>query len=122
MARIFDNEVYLFGAFYKGEEIGDEIQFPDWHTQPDLTQVNELAGKVRPIPLTPVIVNALSGGEPALWGTTKEGKLVELGLGEPPQTKGKQPLSGEKVGSESSVPSDVDNYEVLKLGTLQNIG
>ncbi|EOB3673213.1 OmpA family protein [Vibrio vulnificus] len=116
MARIFDNEVYLFGAFYKGEEIGDEIQFPDWHTQPDLTQVNELAGKVRPIPLTPVIVNALSGGEPALWGTTKEGKLVELGLGEPPQTKGKQPLSGEKVGSESSVPSDVDNFEVLKLG------
>ncbi|HHF3069626.1 TPA: OmpA family protein [Vibrio diabolicus] len=116
MARIFDNEVHLFGAFYKGEEIGDEIQFPDWHNQPDLTQINELTGKIRPIPLTPVMVNALSGGEPALWGTTREGKLVELGLGEPPQATGKQPLSGEKVDSESSVPSDVNNYEVLKLG------
>lgn len=116
MAFTFDNEVYLFGAFFEGKQVGLSRAFPDWHTQPDLTEVNELAGKIRPIPLTPVIVNALSGGEPALWGTTKEGKLVELGLGEPPQTGGKQPLSGEKVDSESSVPRDVDNYEVLKLG------
>ncbi|AYO23264.1 hypothetical protein D0856_25715 [Vibrio owensii] len=49
MAFTFDNEVYLFGAFYKGEEIGDEIQFPDWHTQPDLIRVTELTGKIRPI-------------------------------------------------------------------------
>ncbi|ELB7529283.1 OmpA family protein [Vibrio vulnificus] len=116
MGFTFDNEVYLFGALFKSKVLDGEYVFPDWHTQPDLTQVNELAGKVRPIPLTPVIVNALSGGEPALWGTTKEGKLVELGLGEPPQAAGKQPLSGEKVDSESSVPSDADNFEVLKLG------
>ncbi|MCV3264445.1 hypothetical protein OGZ01_25610 [Vibrio harveyi] len=116
MARIFDNEVYLFGAFFTAIKIDGVDKFPDWHTQPDLTQVNELTGKIRPIPLTPVMVNAMSGGEPALWGTTKEGKLVELGLGEPPRATGKQPLSGEKVDSESSVPSDADNFEVLKLG------
>ncbi|MEF1203638.1 OmpA family protein [Vibrio owensii] len=116
MAFTFDNEVYLFGAFFEGKQVGLSRAFPNWHTQPDLTQVNELTGKIRPIPLTPVMVNALSGGEPALWGTTKEGKLVELGLGEPSQATGKQPLSGEKVGSETTVPSDVDNYEVLKLG------
>ncbi|MGL0961422.1 OmpA family protein [Vibrio vulnificus] len=116
MAFTFDNEVYLFGALFKSKALDGEYIFPDWHSLPDLTQVNELTGKIRPIPLTPVMVNALSGGEPALWGTTKEGKLVELGLGEPPQATGKQPLSGEKVDSESSVPSDVDNYEVLKLG------
>ncbi|MGU3844552.1 hypothetical protein ACVZHT_23470, partial [Vibrio diabolicus] len=63
-----------------------------------------------------MMVNALSGGDPALWGTTKEGKLVELGLGEPSQATGKQPLSGEKVDSETSAPSDTDNYELLKLG------
>ncbi|HDY7443177.1 TPA: OmpA family protein [Vibrio vulnificus] len=116
MARIFDNEVYLFGAFFTAIKIDGVDKFPDWHTQPDLTQVNELTGKIRPIPLTPVMVNAMSGGEPALWGTTKEGKLVELGLGEPPRATGKQPLSGEKVDSETSAPSDIDNYEVLKLG------
>ncbi|EJV9311792.1 OmpA family protein [Vibrio vulnificus] len=116
MAFTFDNEVYLFGAFFEGKQVGLSRIFPDWHTQPDLTQVNELTGKIRPIPLTPVMVNALSGGAPALWGSTKEGKLVELGLGEPPQAAGKQPLSGEKVDSESSVPSDADNFEVLKLG------
>lgn len=116
MAFTFDNEVYLFGALFKSKALDGEYIFPDWHTQPDLTEVNELAGKIRPIPLTPVMVNALSGGAPALWGTTKEGKLVELGLGEPPQATGKQPLSGEKVDSETSAPSDVHNFEVLKLG------
>ncbi|MGR3042227.1 OmpA family protein [Vibrio vulnificus] len=116
MAFTFDNEVYLFGAFFEGKQVGLSRIFPDWHTQPDLTQVNELTGKIRPIPLTPVMVNALSGGAPALWGTTKEGKLVELGLGEPSQATGKQPLSGEKVDSETSAPSDTDNYELLKLG------
>ncbi|MCU8465307.1 OmpA family protein [Vibrio vulnificus] len=116
MAFTFDNEVYLFGAFFEGKQVGLSRIFPDWHTQPDLTQVNELTGKIRPIPLTPVMVNALSGGAPALWGTNKEGKLFELGLGEPPQATGKQPLSGEKVDSETSAPSDIDNYEVLKLG------
>ncbi|HAS6099474.1 TPA: OmpA family protein [Vibrio vulnificus] len=116
MAFTFDNEVYLFGAFFEGKQVGLSRIFPDWHTQPDLTQVNELTGKIRPIPLTPVMVNALSGGAPALWGSTKEGKLVELGLGEPPQATGKQPLSGEKVDSETSAPSDVHNFEVLKLG------
>ncbi|EGQ8092627.1 OmpA family protein [Vibrio vulnificus] len=116
MAFTFDNEVYLFGAFFEGKQVGLSRIFPDWHTQPDLTQVNELTGKIRPIPLTPVMVNALSGGAPALWGTNKEGKLFELGLGEPPQATGKQPLSGEKVDSETSALSDIDNYEVLKLG------
>lgn len=115
MARTYDDEIYLFGALFHGYDTDEGLIF-DWHTKSDLTQVDELAGKIRPIPLTPVMVNALSGDEPALWGTTKEGKLVELGLGEPPQATDKQPLSGEKVGSESSVPSDADNYEVLKLG------
>jgi len=115
MARTYDDEIYLLGALFHGYDT-DEGRIFDWHTKSDLTQVDELTGKIRPIPLTPVMVNALSGGEPALWGTTKEGKLVELGLGEPPQATGKQPLSGEKIDSESSEPSDVDNYEVLKLG------
>ncbi|CAE6954414.1 chlorophyll binding [Vibrio sp. B1FIG11] len=115
MARTYDDEIYLFGALFHGYDT-DEGRIFDWHTKSDLTQVDELTGKIRPIPSTPVMVNALSGGEPALWGTTKEGKLVELGLGEPPQATGKQPLSGEKVGSETSAPSDVDNFEVLKLG------
>ncbi|CAH1599112.1 OmpA-like domain-containing protein [Vibrio jasicida] len=115
MVRTYDDEIYLFGALFHRYDTDEGLIF-DWHTKSDLTQVDELAGKIRPIPLTPVMVNALSGDEPALWGTTKEGKLVELGLGEPPQATDKQPLSGEKVGSESSVPSDADNYEVLKLG------
>ncbi|PTP40673.1 OmpA family protein [Vibrio splendidus] len=115
MARTYDDEIYLFGALFHGYDT-DEGRIFDWHTKSDLTQVDELAGKIRPIPLTPVMVNALSGDEPALWGTTKEGKLFELGLGEPPQATGKQPLSGEKVDSETSAPSDIDNYEVLKLG------
>ncbi|WP_051117099.1 OmpA family protein [Vibrio campbellii] len=115
MARTYDDEIYLFGALFHGYNT-DEGRIFDWHTKSDLTQVDELTGKIRPIPSTPVMVNALSGGDPALWGTTKEGKLVELGLGEPPQATGKQPLSGEKVDSETSTPSDVDNFEVLKLG------
>ncbi|AXB32981.1 hypothetical protein [Vibrio campbellii] len=49
MAFTFDNEVYLFGAFFTAIKIDGVDEFPDWHTQPDLTRVNELTGKIRPI-------------------------------------------------------------------------
>ena len=45
---------------------------------------NVHAVALRPIPFTPVTVNALSGAKDKyLWGTNIEGKLMELGLAQP---------------------------------------
>jgi hypothetical protein len=118
MARTYDNEVFLFGAFFPSKLDGDETIFPEWHREGDLTQYTELEGKIRPIPLTPVMVNALSdsGGEPELWGSTLEGKLVHLGLGEPAVKTAEQPLAGEKVDTPDAPAVDCENYIVLQPG------
>ena len=65
MARTYDDEIYLFGALFHGYDT-DEGRIFDWHTKSDLTQVDELTGKIRPIPSTPVMVNALRGLELAM--------------------------------------------------------
>ncbi|MFS1474829.1 hypothetical protein BCT35_24200 [Vibrio lentus] len=54
MARTYDDEIYLFGALFHGYDT-DGGRIFDRHTKSDLTQVNELAGKICPIPLTPSV-------------------------------------------------------------------
>ncbi|WP_199482939.1 hypothetical protein [Vibrio owensii] len=49
MAFTFDSEVYLFGAFFTAIKIDGVYEFPDWHSLPDLTQINELTGNIRPV-------------------------------------------------------------------------
>ena len=48
MARTYDDEIFLFGALFHGYDT-DEGRIFDWHTKSDLTQVDELTGKIRPI-------------------------------------------------------------------------
>ncbi|MGF1741351.1 OmpA family protein [Vibrio profundum] len=85
MGRVYDNEFYLLGAqFHATEDSGGNKSFDLWNQQNDLTLEKQLVGKVRPIPFTPVMVNALSGAKDKyLWGTNIEGKLMELGLAQP---------------------------------------
>ncbi|MCY9844545.1 OmpA family protein [Vibrio caribbeanicus] len=118
----FDQEVYLFGAFFEPVFDGFENIFPNWHQESDLTTKTELDGKIRPIPLTPIMVNALSGQEAQLWGTTIEGKIVELGMGEPLPPSQAQPLAGERIESEAPAPEDKENFMILHPGQrIENI-
>ncbi|MDK9755875.1 OmpA family protein [Vibrio sp. D173a] len=112
----FDQEVYLFGAFFEGEKIGDNVIFPTWHQESDLTEKTELNGKIRPIPQTPIMVNAIAGVDAQLWGTTLEGKIVELGMGEPLSKSAAQPLNGEKVDGEEPATEDKENFMILHPG------
>ena len=53
MGRSYDQEIYLFGAFFEGKYNGKETIFPDWHRQSDLTSKKELEQKIRPVSITP---------------------------------------------------------------------
>ena len=112
----FDQEVYLFGAFFEPVFDGFENIFPNWHQESDLTTKTELDGKIRPIPQTPIMVNAIAGEDAQLWGTTLEGKIVELGMGEPLSKSAAQPLNGEKVDGEEPATEDKENFMILHPG------
>ncbi|GAD74760.1 hypothetical protein [Vibrio azureus] len=53
MGRSYDQEIYLFGAFFEIKNKDGEKIVPDWHRQSDLTSKKELEQKIRSVPITP---------------------------------------------------------------------
>ncbi|MFN3017549.1 OmpA family protein [Vibrio coralliilyticus] len=100
MLPTLDKDFYLFGSIFDKEldkESGKDI-FNDWHKGGDLTSIDFLSKKVRPIPLTPAVLGALSASDkPQIWGTDRFGKLMHLGLGQPIKNSVGQPIEGELV-------------------------
>ena len=113
MAYVLDKEYYLMGVYfdeYDNEE--QETIFHDWHVQLDLTG-GEIKN-IRPIPFIPVMANALSqASDKHLWGTDKNGRLMELGLGDNLHDEIKSPLNN-KNHNKTSNKTDVTEMVILK--------
>lgn len=84
MTCLISDEYYLFGAFYKRKFDGDAYKFSDYNDKSSLLDESDLINKIRPIPLTPIMINAFAdNSDPQLWGSDKFGRLKEVSLGKP---------------------------------------
>ncbi|MCG9681138.1 OmpA family protein [Vibrio sp. Isolate23] len=99
MLPTLDKSFYLLGSvFDQSKDADGNTIFTDWHMGGDLSSIDFLNKKVRPIPLTPVVLGALSASDkPQIWGTDRFGKLMYLGLGQPIKNSEGQPIEGELV-------------------------
>ncbi|WP_047046489.1 OmpA family protein [Vibrio mexicanus] len=79
------DEFFLFGCYFEAEFDGRTNQFPKYHLESSLEEKGSLFEKIRPIPLTPIMINAFAGEDKQkqLWGSDKFGKLKEVSLGKP---------------------------------------
>ncbi|MGF1696311.1 OmpA family protein [Vibrio lamellibrachiae] len=115
MTCTFSNEFYLFGTYFVGAQTVSGTKYQDWHKRSDLTEEGELNDKVHPIPLTPIMVNALSGdGDPELWGTNNVGKIFNLSLGEPLAAPESDIRTGDKVVKDNAAVLDYEEYTILR--------
>ncbi|ELK5320399.1 OmpA family protein [Vibrio vulnificus] len=81
----YDKPMYLLGVHFQGEDTDTGREFSNWNTVPDLTSVEQVKN-VRPIPFTPILIDALAQDSitlPRFWGSDQYGRLCNLSyLGE----------------------------------------
>lgn len=128
MLPTLDKDFYLLGSIFDQSKDADgNTIFADWHMGGDLSSIDFLNNKVRPIPLTPVVLGALSASDkPQIWGTDRLGKLMHLGLGQPVRNTEGQPIEGELVetveGNSGAPESDQSERVLLHhSGRVENI-
>ncbi|HAS8569256.1 TPA: OmpA family protein [Vibrio vulnificus] len=79
----YDRPLYLLGTFFKNAGYDfdqDKVKFSDWNEISDLSEDKELAN-VRPVPFTPIFVDALSEDSvtlPRFWGSDQYGRLCNV--------------------------------------------
>ncbi|MEZ8103282.1 hypothetical protein [Vibrio bivalvicida] len=79
--QTYDRPLYLLGATYQRSRDTDRnVVFSDWNQKSDLTGESKLKN-VRPIPFTPIFVDALAQDSvtlPRFWGSDQYGRLCNL--------------------------------------------
>ncbi|MFH4828268.1 OmpA family protein [Vibrio diabolicus] len=76
----YDKPMYLLGVHFQGEDTDTGREFNNWNTVSDLTSVEQVKN-VRPIPFTPILIDALAQDSitlPRFWGSDQCGRLCNL--------------------------------------------
>lgn len=76
----YDKPMYLLGVHFQGEDTDTGREFSNWNTVPDLTSVEQVKN-VRPLPFTPILIDALAQDSitlPRFWGSDQYGRLCNL--------------------------------------------
>ncbi|MEF1305999.1 hypothetical protein QTO17_29450, partial [Vibrio owensii] len=76
----YDKPLYLLGVYFQGEDTDTGREFSNWNTASDLTNVEQVKN-VRPIPFTPILIDALTQDAitlPRFWGSDQYGRLCNL--------------------------------------------
>lgn len=112
--QTYDRPLYLLGATYQRSRDKDKnVVFSDWNQKSDLTDEAKLKN-IRPIPFTPIFVDALAEDSitlPRFWGSDQYGRLCNLSyLGEAEDSKQQVLL---RHNSPITTIDDDQNYEML---------
>ncbi|WP_259556068.1 hypothetical protein [Vibrio harveyi] len=79
--QTYDSPLYLLGTTYQRSRDKDKnVVFSDWNQEDDLTGDAQLKN-VRPIPFTPILIDALGQDSitlPRFWGSDQYGRLCNL--------------------------------------------
>ncbi|WP_286303299.1 OmpA family protein [Vibrio apostichopi] len=76
----YDKPMYLLGVYFQGEDTDAGREFSNWNTVSDLTSVDHVKN-VRPIPFTPILIDALAQDSvtlPRFWGSDQYGRLCNV--------------------------------------------